>query len=120
MSFDSTITLKNAANQDVTFLRLNADSSKVTYALSTATLSEPVLLTIGHQMTSAMDGSDRHLVKVSKTVLDTDGRPRTATINVTKADPRLGVTRADRDDMLAYAKSFLVILNVDKLERGEL
>lgn len=120
MSFASTIVLKNAAAANENFLRLAADSGKVTYALSSATLNAPVTLTIGHQMTSAMDGSDRHLIKIARTVLDTDSRPRTLVVNCTISVPRLGISRTDVDNALAELKEFFATANVDALLRGEL
>lgn len=120
MSFASTLVLKNAAAANENFLRLAADSSKVTYGLATASLNAPVILTIGHQMTSAQDGSDRHLVKIARTVLDSDNRPRTLVINCTISVPRLGIARTDVDNSLAELKEFLATANVDALLRGEI
>lgn len=120
MSYASTLVLKNAAAANENFLRLNGDSSKVNYALSTGTLQEPVLLNIGHQMTSALDGSDRHLVKLTRTVLDSDNRPRSLVINCTIAVPRVGIARTDVDDGIAEIVSFFSTANVDALLRGEL
>jgi hypothetical protein len=120
MSFASTIVLKDAAAASENFLRLAADSQKVTYCLQTATLSEPVVLTVGHQMTSAQDGSDRHLVKITRTVLDSDSRPRTLVLNCTISVPRLGISRTDIDDSVAELKEFFSTANVDALLRGEL
>lgn len=120
MSFASTIVLKDAAAANENFLRLAADSSKVTYALSSATLNAPVILTIGHQMTSAMDGSDRHMVKISRTVLDSDNKPRTLVLNCTLAVPRLGIARTDVNNAIAELKEFFGTANVDALLRGEI
>lgn len=120
MSFASTIVLKDAAAANENFLRLNADSSKVTYALSSSTLNAPVLLTIGHQMSSSIDGSDRHMIKLTRTVLDSDNRARTLVLNCTLSVPRLGVARTDVNNALAELKEFLSTANVDALLRGEL
>lgn len=121
MSFASTIVLKDAAAASENFLRINADSQKVNYALASASLSTPVTLTIGHQMTSARDGSDRHLVKVSRTVLDSNFVARTAVLNCTLSVPRLGISRVNIDNSVAeLIEFFKTTANVDALLRGEL
>lgn len=120
MSYASTIVLKDAAAASENFLRIAATSDKVTYALSSATLNQPVVLTIGHQMTSASDGSDRHMVKLTRTVLDSDNRPRTLVVNCTVSVPRVGIARTDVNNALAELKEFLGTANVDALLRGEL
>ena len=71
-------------------------------------------------MATAPDGSDRHLVKFTKLVMDSNLRPRTAVLNVTLAVPRVGITRTNVDDLIAEAKEFLVTANVDRIMRGEL
>lgn len=120
MSYASTIVLKNAAAANENFLRCTADSSKVTYMLGTSSLSLPVNLVIGHQLTSAQDGSDRHMVKLTRTVLDSDSRPRTLVVNCTLSVPRLGISRVNVDDTIAELKEFFSTANVDALMRGEL
>lgn len=120
MSFASTIVLKNAAAAIQTFLRLNSDKSQVNYALSTSSLSAPVSLVIGHQMTSAPDGSDRHLVKISRTVIGADNKAKTCVLNCTLSVPRVTISRTNVDDCIAELKEFLATANVDALLRGEL
>lgn len=120
MSYASPIVLKNAAAANENFVRLAADASKVSYMLATSTLQAPVNLVIGHQLTSAQDGSDRHLVKISRTVVGTDLKPRTVVISCTVSVPRNTVTRANVDDSIAELKEFLTTANVDALLRGEL
>lgn len=120
MSFASTIVLKNAAAVAEDFLRLHSDSSKVTYALGGSTLNAPVTLIIGHQMTSALEGSDRHMIKITRTVLDTSNRPFTLVLNTTISVPRAGVSRTDVNNAIAELKEFFSTANVDALLRGEL
>lgn len=120
MSFPSPIVLKDAAAANENFIRLFGDSSKVNYALGSATLSEPVALVIGNQRTSAQDGSDRYMVKISRTVLDSDSRPRTLVINCTISVPRVGIARTDVNNSIAELKEFFSTANVDALLRGEL
>lgn len=120
MSYANTLVLKDAAAANENFLRLNADSQKVNYALATSTSSEPVLLVIGHQMSSAIDGSDRHMIKISRTVLDSNSRPRTLVITCTVSVPHLGIARTDVNNGIAELKEFFSTANVDALLRGEL
>lgn len=120
MSYPSTLTLKDRAAANQIFVRLKGDNNAVIYGLQSAALNAPTLLTIGHQMTNSVAGSDRHLVKIAKTVLDSANKPTTAVINFTVAAPRVAITRNDLDDMIAELKEFLATANVDALMRGEL
>lgn len=120
MSFDATIVLTNASGESVEFVRLNSDSTSTTYAMASATLQEPVLLTLAHTMTKSREGSDRHLAKISCTALDTEGRAFTAVRNETLSVPRLGVTSVHVDDITAMLKSFWTVSNTTKMLRGEL
>lgn len=120
MSYPATITLKNAAGTAETFIRIGQEGDVVKYLLSTSTLSAPVELTIGHQMTKSADGSDRHMVKLSRTVIGTDLKPRTSVWNLTGSVPRSTVTRTTTDDCLAEQKEFISqVALVDALLRGE-
>lgn len=118
--FASPLALKNAAAAIVNFVKLTSDATKSIFAATSGTLSTPNTLQIGHQMTSSVDGSDRHLVKIAKTVLDAQSRPRTVVMNFTLSVPRVGPSRTDVDDVIAELKEFLVTANVDALLRGEL
>lgn len=118
--FASPLALKNAAAANVSFVKLNNDASKCFYTAMNGTLSTPNTLQIGHQMSTSPDGSDRHLVKIAKTVLDAQSRQRTVVLNFTLSVPRVGPSRTDVDDVIAELKEFLVTANVDALLRGEL
>jgi hypothetical protein len=120
MAFPATLVLKNAANADKNFIRVSADKQRVTYALDGASLSEPVTLQVAHTMSPALDGSNRHLLKLSFTELDANNRQRTAVVNMTIAMPKVGVARANLDDVIAYVKNFFVTSNVTAVLRGEL
>ena len=120
MSYASTLVLKDRAAANVNYVRLKSDASQVVYGLQSAPLNTPTLLTIGHQMTSSPTGSDRHLVKIARTVLDSSNKPCTAVMNFTLSIPRVGVVRNDIDDIIAGLKEFLATANVDALLRGEL
>lgn len=121
MAFASPIVLKNAADTNENFIRLNGDGQKVNYLYEGSTLSEPISLQIGHQMTTSPQGSDRHLVKISRTVIDSDNSPRTLVLNCTLSVPRVGITASDVKDAVAELESFISVnSNVDALLRGEL
>lgn len=120
MSFAPTLTLKDRVAANQVFVRLKSDNSQVSYGLQSASLSTPTTMIIGHQMTNSPTGSDRHLVKIAKTVLDASNKQVTAVMNFTISAPRVAVTRNDIDDMIAELKEFLATANVDALLRGEL
>lgn len=120
MAYASTIVLKNAAAANVTYVRLTSDTSKVSYADQAGSLAQPALLVIGHQMSSSPSGVDRHLVKLTKTMLDANNSPKTFVLNCSLSVPRTGVTRTEVNDAIAGLKEFLVTANVDALLRGEL
>lgn len=120
MSFSDSIILKNAAAQNVTMSRISDDASKSNYLDVASTLSTPRTMSLGHQMSTSPSGVDRHLVKLTKTVLDANSKQQTATINLTINMPRVGIVRGDIDDLVAMLKEFLVTANMDKLVRGEL
>jgi len=117
--FASPLTLKNGSAANVSMIKLTSDNVSSKWASSASTLSTPNTLQIAHTMTTAPDGSDRHLVKLSKTVLDANSRPRTAVLNCTLSVPRVGIVRLDVDDIIAELKEFLGTANVDALLRGE-
>lgn len=121
MSFAATISLKNAAAAAESFLRLFQKGDTVEYMLSTSTVSAPVKLTIGHQPAKTNDGNDRRMVKLSRTVIGTDLKPRTVVWTLTGSIPRSSITRVNTDDCLAELKEFISTpANVDALMRGEL
>jgi hypothetical protein len=120
MAFPNTITLKDAANADKIFVRVSSDKQRVTYALDSATLSEPLTFQVAHTMSPAPDGSNRHLFKCSVTKIDPNGRPKTAIINFTVATPKTGIDREVLDDVIAFTKNFLTSANVGAVLRGEL
>lgn len=118
MSFPNTITIKNAANVDSVFIRLDDDKVQSTYVLSTATLSEPVHLIIRKDMTKSANGVDRYLVKFQATVLS-DGVPCLATRNESLAQSR-NIPRATTDNLVAWGKNFHTSDNVTMMLRGEI
>lgn len=120
MSFDATLSLKNAAAATVTMLRLAADLVKSKYIDAASALSTPRTMEITHTVASSPNGVDRHLVKYQKVVLDTNSRPQTLTMTKTLTVPRLGIVRADIDDLLAMDKEFWSVGNTDKVLRNEI
>lgn len=120
MSFDVSIALKNAAAATVTMLRITADTLKAFYLDSASAISTPRSLEIAHTKASSPVGVDRHLVKYQKVVLDSNSRPQTLTMTKTLTVPRLGIVRADVDDLLAMDKEFWTVGNTDKILRFEL
>lgn len=121
MAYAPIIVLKNQANQNENFIRLAADKSQVSYALQTSTLNEPVNLMIGHQMTSSLTGSDRHLAKVTSVFSSPNGSRVVLPLHCTLAVPRQGVSRAMVDDNIARLVTALKdVAFIDAWLRGEL
>lgn len=119
MSFPATLKLTNASAVEETWIRLHDDGSKVTYSLEDASLNEPCLMVIGHQMTSSPKGSDRHLVKFATTVLDTENNPYTEVQTFTQSVPRVGVSAGHCADNVARFASFMTVSNQAAILRGE-
>lgn len=106
--FSTVIALKNAAAVVVNYTRVVADLTKAVYSRAGSTLSLPNLMTISHQPAKAPTGTDRHLLKVSRTAATTEGKLVTSVWNVTAAIPREGITReAINDDIAAIREFFL-------------
>lgn len=120
MSFDATITLKNAAAANVSMLRIAADLVKSKYFDSASALSTPRSMEITHTISSSPNGVDRHLVKYQKVALDTNSRPMTLTMTKTLTVPRTGIVRSDVDDLIAMDKEFWTVGNTDKILRNEI
>lgn len=120
MSFDSTITLKNAAAANVSMLRLANDLVKSKYIDGSSNLSTPRTLEITHTVSTSPNGVDRHLVKYQKVALDSNSKPQTLTMTKTLTVPRQGIVRADVDDLLAMDKEFWTTGNTDKMLRNEI
>lgn len=120
MSFDSTITLKNALAANVSMLRIASDLSKSKYLDGASALSTPRTMEITHTVSTSPNGVDRHLVKFQKTALDTNSRPQTLTMTKTLTVPRVGIVRADVDDLIAMDKEFWTVGNTDKILRNEI
>lgn len=120
MSFEATLALKDRSAAVVNFLRVKGDTERVTYISANSTVGLPNQLMIAHQIATSPTGVDRHLVKLSKTVLDSNSKQQTLVLNCTFSVPRLGITRNDIDDVIAELKEFLTTARVDALLRGEL
>jgi hypothetical protein len=120
MSFDATITLKNAAAANVSMLRLAADLVKSKYIDGSSTPATPRTMEITHTVATSPNGVDRHLLKFQKTALDSNSRPQTLTMTKTLTVPRQGIVRADVDDLIAMEKEFWTSGNIDKMLRNEI
>lgn len=119
MSFDATLSLKNAAAATISMLRLAADLIKSKYIDSSSSVSTPRTLEITHTVATSPSGVDRHLVKFQKVALDSNSKPQTLTLTKTLTVPRTGIVRADVDDLLAMDKEFWTTGNTDKVLRNE-
>jgi hypothetical protein len=89
MDLTADLTLDDASGDDVVFKRRRSLPNGSNWINAASTLSEPHVLEILHNETGkGSDVIDRHLVRQEKTVLDSAGVPRKATLNITLAVPR--------------------------------
>lgn len=102
MSLPTPIALKNAAAVAGNFIKLKSDGVNAYYTFEGATVGQPNVLQFSHQMPAPtnVEAIDRHLVKRSLTVLDSNGKPRTLTVNLTIAVPRQGITETNVKDLM--------------------
>lgn len=118
--FNATISLKDAAAAAVVYTRAMADLVKAVYTRAGSTLSLPVTMTVSHQLAKVPTGTDRHLLKHSRSAVTTEGKITTAIFNVTGSIPREGITRAMiNDDIAAIREFFNDTARVDAWLNGE-
>lgn len=120
MSLATSLILKDAADANETFVKINADSTKANYAESTSTLQEPITLQVGHQISNSREGNNRHMAKVAETVVDAEGKPHTTIWTITGSVPRVGITSSNCLDNVARLKALLSPEFVAQMLRGEL
>lgn len=130
MSFAADLVLDDASGDDVTY-RLVSTDNQGTRRIDIATnLSAPAHLAIRHSTTGkGADIVDRHLVQFTRTIVDSNGSPRTLTVNLTMAVPRSAVITSQivKDQVMnlldLMSDGALTTLatsnNIDSLLRGE-
>lgn len=130
MSFAADLVLDDASGDDVTY-RLVSTDNQGTRRIDIATnLSAPAHLAIRHSTTGkGADIVDRHLVQFTRTIVDSNGSPRTLTVNLTMAVPRSAVITSQivKDQVMnlldLMSDGTLTTLatsnNIDSLLRGE-
>lgn len=90
-----TLTLADDTPTNSTYNLVSLRDSEAIYRDAASSISNPRTLRISHQTATQPDGSDRHLVQMSRTDDDADGVPYTGTVHVVFALPREGVAEAD-------------------------
>lgn len=120
MSFPATLTLKNALNADITFIRLSGDDISSIYSRADSPIGLPQTLRISKTMAPAgTTGNDKFLVKfVSAAQNAVTGKVEQAVQNFTISLPR-SFTAAQQEDLASFQSSFLTSENQAKLRRGE-
>jgi hypothetical protein len=84
--------LDSVSGADVTYKLIKSSSDGTTRIDVATNATAPALMTIKHSVSGrGADAIDRHLVQFSRTVLETSGAQRTATVNFTVAVPRSSV-----------------------------
>lgn len=92
MAFTSDIVLDDASGDDVTYRLTSSDANGTKRIDIATTLAAPAFLAIRHsQAGKGADTVDRHLVQFTRTLVDSNGLPRTLTVNLTIAVPRNAV-----------------------------
>lgn len=91
----SSLTMTDDTPTNVTYKPISTRSNEMILRDDSSTLDEPRTVTFSHTISSDPNGTDRHLVKMSRTDDDADGVPHTGTVHVVVALPREGVTSAD-------------------------
>jgi hypothetical protein len=92
MSFTSDLVLDDASGDDVTYRLTSTDAQGSKRIDIATTLAAPAFLAIRHSAAGkGADTVDRHLVQFTRTLADSNGVPRTLTVNLTVAVPRNAV-----------------------------
>jgi hypothetical protein len=124
------LTLDDKSGDDVVYRLFRSDNTG-TQRIDVATdLSEPALFVIKHSTQGkGLDAVDRHLVQISDTQIDTNGKSVTFTLNVTLSVPRnVAITKQLVYDRVVNMCDFLTdgqlasvttTANLDSLLRGE-
>jgi len=130
MAFTDDLVLDDVSGDDVTYRLTSRDGSGSKRIDVATTLSEPAFLSIRHSASGkGSDIVDRHLVQFTRTKNDSNGTPRTLTLNLTVAVPRnSAITSTIINDQIMnlldlMASGGLASLastaNIDSLLRGE-
>jgi len=90
-----TLTLADDTPTNSTYNLVSLRDSEAIYRDAASTLTEQRTLRISHQLATTVDGTDRHLVQLSRTDDNAGDVPYTGTVHVVIAAPRDGVTEAD-------------------------
>ncbi|DAD51881.1 TPA_asm: coat protein [ssRNA phage Gerhypos.1_24] len=92
MNFSADIVLDDADGTDVTYRRVGSLQNGSRWIDTATTLTAPALMEVLHNTTGkGADTVDRHLVRMTRTIADAAGVPRTLTVNFTLAVPRSAV-----------------------------
>lgn len=130
MAFTSDITLDDASGDDVVYRLVSQDTQGTRRIDVATTLAAPAYLAMKHS-TAGKSGDmvDRHLVQFNRTLVDTNGVPRTLTVNLTLAVPRSSIITSQivKDQVMnlldlmsdGALTSLATSANIDSILRGE-
>lgn len=130
MAFTSDLVLDDASGDDVTYRLVSSDNTGTKRIDIATTLAAPAHLAIRHSVAGkGADIVDRHLVQFTRTIVDTNGSPRTLTVNLTLAVPRSSVITSQivKDQIMnlldlmsdGALTTLATSANIDSLLRGE-
>lgn len=103
----SSLTMTDDTPTAVTYKLVSNKSNEMILRDSASDLDQPRTVTFSHQISSANNGTDRHLIKMTRVDDDADGNPYTGTVHVVVALPREGVSSADLQDQWEMLKNHL-------------
>lgn len=127
--FADNLTLDDASGDDVVYALISQDGTGTRRVDVASTSQEPAFMEIRHETTGARGNQiDRHLVKFTRTELDSNLAPVTVTANFTLAVPRsAAITNQICYDLVSNMLDFLAsgaltsvtTTNLEALIRGE-
>jgi hypothetical protein len=121
MSFDPTLTLTGNSASSHVYAAISYDKNKIIRRDNSTGLGQPQDLTISHSE-SKVGGAlyDRHLIRLDRTRVNSEGVAATGSVYVVISSPRSGiVTAADIADMVTQLEGFFDATSVAKLLNSE-
>ncbi|DAD50295.1 coat protein [ssRNA phage Zoerhiza.4_26] len=108
MSLAASLTLKNEAASNRTFVETIVQPNGRTRLDSATSLQTPTKLVISHSTSGTGDGLvDRHLIQATRVELDSNGVPFTTIVNLTIAVPRKSTSNTTVYDLVSFIKDLI-------------
>jgi len=118
--FDNNITLTGSNSETTEYSLITMADRKSIRRDTTAPLGEPSDLTISHSETKVNgEVHDRHLVRVDRTIVNTDGEAVTFSAYLVVQAPRKTATTVQVGDIVKELRSFMEPSFIVRLLAGE-